>query len=73
MRHDKQRPLFCPFPEIRMNVFLPGLNVNSMNRSVILLLNILFLSRRIDDVHLVTLQVEERVEIIGRYYASNQA
>lgn len=73
MRHDKQRPLFCPFPVIRMDVFLSGLYVNSMNRRVILLLDILFLGRRVDDVYFVTLEVEERVEVVGRDYACNQA
>ena len=73
MGHDKQRPLLGPFPVIRMDVFLSGLDINSMNRSEILLLDIPLLGGWINDVYFISLQVEERVEVVGGDYARNQA
>ena len=57
--HNKQGPLLHPFPVIRMNVVLSCLHVNCMDWSVILLLDVLFFGRRLDDVQLAALEVEE--------------
>lgn len=64
VRHNKQRSLLNALSVIRMDVFLSGFNVHCMDRSVIFLLNILFLSRRINDVDFGSLEVEEGVEVV---------